>query len=282
VSLPQFLVKKVPKQNNIRRIRGIIDDNRVHTVCEAASCPNIGECFSQNTLTFMILGVICTRGCRFCGVAKGTPSPLDPAEPALIAQAAKKLGLSYVVVTSVTRDDLPDGGADQFARVIARLRSELPQARVEVLIPDLQGNQAALETVLAARPQVLNHNVETAPRLYPEIRPQADYQRSLRLLRQAKAKDPGIYTKSGFMVGLGESRDEVFQVVNDLNMAGCDIVTIGQYLAPAKGLAQVVRYVDPEEFEEFKSYGEELGLKVAAGPFVRSSYHAKEVAQGLI
>lgn len=277
MALPKFLLKRDPKQKNIRKIRELINDHRIHTVCESAKCPNIGECFSRNTLTFMLLGDTCTRSCRFCGISKGIPLPLDPKAPQRIAEAAKKLGLDYVVVTSVTRDDLSDGGASQFAAVI-KVLSPLP---VEVLVPDFQGSEEALTTVLNAGPCVLNHNLETVPRLYPRIRPEADYQRSLRLLQKAKSIKFKICTKSGFMVGLGENKPEVFQVVNDLKNAGCDLVTIGQYLAPSPQHAPVVRYLDPEEFKEFRSYGEKLGLKVKAGPFVRSSYHAREAAQEL-
>ncbi len=277
MALPNHLIKRVPKQKHIRRLRELIRDENIHTVCESAKCPNIGECFSKNTLTFMILGDHCTRGCRFCAVNKGRPLPPDPDEPQRVAATAKKLGLDYVVVTSVTRDDLPDNGAGQFARVITELKQNIPDIKVEVLIPDLQGDWNDLTRILEAGPYVLNHNVETAPRLYPRIRPQADYRRSLRVIEQAKRINKKIYTKSGFMVGLGESRDEIFQVVKDLKNAGCDVVTIGQYLAPSKEQAQAARYVAPKEFEEFKSYGEKLGLKVAAGPFVRSSYRAKEI-----
>ncbi|MBN2058045.1 MAG: lipoyl synthase [Candidatus Saganbacteria bacterium] len=276
VALPRHLVKNVPKLKNIRRIRSLIGDPSIHTVCESASCPNIGECFAKNTLTFMILGDICTRNCRYCGVKHGRPMPLDSKEPERISQAAAKLGLDYVVITSVTRDDLPDGGAGQFAAVIKKLWDMNNKLRIEVLIPDFQGDAKPLRTVLAARPTVLNHNVETMPRLYSEIRPQADYQRSLKLLRQAKELQNDIYTKSGFMVGLGESRAEVFQVITDLKKSGCDIVTIGQYLAPGKGQVPVARYIRPEEYDEFQVFGQSLGLKVIAGPFVRSSYHAKD------
>lgn len=224
----------------------------------------------------MILGNICTRSCRFCGVDKGTPLPPDPDEPERIAKAVKKLGLDYVVITSVTRDDLPDGGANHFAAVINVLRNTV---RVEVLIPDFQGNQQALKTVLNANPYVLNHNVETVPGLYPIIRPQADYQRSLSLLKTAKKS--GVYTKSGFMVGLGENKEEVVSVLKDLRAAECDIITIGQYLPPSKAHLKAERYVLPEEFEEYKEAGNKLGLKVEAGPFVRSSYHAKDSAGSL-
>lgn len=277
MSLPSHLVKRVPKQKHIRRLRDLIQDNSIHTVCESAKCPNIGECFSKNTLTFMILGDNCTRSCRFCGVSKGEVLPPDPEEPKRLVETVKKLGLDYVVITSVTRDDLPDGGASQFAFVINELRILNCELRIEVLIPDLRGDWNAMAKIINAGPYVLNHNVETVPRLYSQIRPQADYQRSLEVIRQSKLLNKEIYTKSGFMVGLGESRDEIFQVVKDLKNSGCDIVTIGQYLSPSKEQAKVIRYVAPEEFEEFKSFGESLGLKVAAGPFVRSSYRAKEI-----
>jgi len=277
MSLPKFLIKKTPKQENIRKIRSLINDNQIHTVCESAKCPNIGECFSQKTLTFMILGNICTRNCGFCAVKTGKPLPPNPEEPQRIAEAVEKLGLQYVVITSVTRDDLPDGGAAQFAAVIRKLAP----LKVEVLIPDFQGSQEALTTVLDAKPYVLNHNLEIVPRLYPEVRPQADYQRSLDILRSSKAINPHIYTKSGFMVGLGENQEEIFALFEDLKRVGCDLVTIGQYLAPSKANLPVKRYVPPEEFEVYQKIGEGLGLKVKAGPFVRSSYHAKDAAEAL-
>ncbi len=232
----------------------------------------------------MILGDLCTRNCRFCGIDKGIPFPPDPDEPKRIAQAVKRLKLNYVVITSVTRDDLPDGGASQFARVIKSLRP----LKVEALIPDFQGNQKALKTVLEANPYVLNHNVETAPSLYPKIRPQANYQQSLILLRRAKNKGTrpeqsrGLYTKSGFMVGLGETKAQVISVLKDLRSIECDFVTIGQYLPPSKAHPKAERYVIPEEFEEYRDIGKSLGfLKVFSGPFVRSSYHAQEAAEKL-
>jgi len=289
--LPKFLVKNVPKQKNIRKIRQLIGDSHLHTVCESASCPNVGECFSKNTLTFMILGNTCTRSCAFCGVGKGTTSPPDPLEPAAIAEAVKKLGLDYVVITSVTRDDLPDGGAEQFSKVIRNLRLSsrggsafggkvsVPHTpKVEVLIPDFQGNIKSLQTVLDAKPYVLNHNIETVPRLYPKIRPQANYQQSLKILENAKKIDKNIFTKSGFMVGLGEDRAEIEQVLEALRGVTCDIVTIGQYLPPSRTHLKPDRYVEPAEFAEFTSLGEKMGFKkVFAGPFVRSSYHAGEL-----
>jgi lipoic acid synthetase len=227
----------------------------------------------------MILGDICTRDCAFCGISHGQPAWPDPNEPAKIAAAVKKLGLNYVVITSVTRDDLPDGGAGQFAKVIGNLRLNVAVSKIEVLIPDLGGDRVALQKVLDARPDVLNHNVETVLRLYPEIRPQANYQRSLKLLKNAKGSGQVVYTKSGFMVGLGERTSEVEALLADLKNSGCDIVTIGQYLPPSRDHRPPERYVTPEEFAVFQAAGEKLGLaKVLAGPFVRSSYHAGETA----
>ncbi|MFA4844243.1 MAG: lipoyl synthase [Candidatus Margulisiibacteriota bacterium] len=274
--LPEFLVKKTPKQRNISALRALLGDTSVHTVCEEARCPNIGECFARQTCTFLILGDTCTRSCAFCGVKKGTPLPPDPEEPKKIAAAINKLGLNYAVITSVTRDDLPDGGAGQFAAVINESRTTNHDTLVEVLIPDFQGDPAALRIVLEARPYVLNHNVETVPRLYPEIRPQASYQRSLSLLANAKQINGQIYTKSGFMVGLGETKEEVAAVLADLKNARCDIVTIGQYLPPSRTHRPPARYVTPPEFAEYQAIGQALGLnQVVAGPFVRSSYQAE-------
>lgn len=274
--LPPFLIKKVPKQENIRRIRTLLDDRSLCTVCEEAKCPNIGECFAARTCAFMVLGDTCTRSCSFCGVTHGKPLPPDPTEPERLTRAVEKLGLKYVVITSVTRDDLADGGAGHFAEVIKQLRITNYELRIEVLIPDFKGDEEALRTVLDAQPDVLNHNVETAPRLYPAVRPQADYQRSLRLLANAQRLSPAIYTKSGFMVGLGETKEEVAAVLADLKTANCEIVTIGQYLPPSKAHRQPDRYVTPAEFDEYRAIGQRLGLgQVVAGPFVRSSYHAE-------
>jgi lipoic acid synthetase len=278
MSLPAFLIKRTPKQANIRQIRTLLGDASLHTVCEAASCPNIGECFSQKTCTFIILGDVCSRNCAFCGVGKGTPLPPDPDEPQRVAEAVKKLGLNYVVITSVTRDDLADGGAAHFAKVIRECQMTNDKCQIEVLIPDFNGDEKALRTVLAANPYVLNHNIETVPRLYPAVRPQANYERSLNLLRSAKALDGQIYTKSGFMVGLGETKEEVVAVLCDLKSAACDIVTIGQYLPPSRSHLQPERFVEPAEFEDYREIGKKLGFRhVAAGPFVRSSYHAGEL-----
>ncbi|MBI5079043.1 lipoyl synthase [Candidatus Saganbacteria bacterium] len=279
--LPDFLVKRIPKQENIRSIRRLLGDNQVNTVCEEAFCPNIGECFSRKTCTFLILGGTCTRNCAFCGINKGRLLPPDPAEPERIAEAVKKLDLNYVVITSVTRDDLADGGAGHFAAVLRRLKLADKNLSLEVLIPDFQGNENALKIVLDENPRVLNHNVETAPRFYPGVRPQADYKRSLKVLNTAKKIKKDIYTKSGFMVGLGESNEETAAVLSDLREVGCDIVTIGQYLPPSKAHPKAVRFVLPEEFEDYKKKGEKLGLKVIAGPFVRSSYQAEETLGAL-
>jgi len=273
--LPNFLVKKTPKQSNIRLLRELIADPHIHTVCEEAKCPNIGECYAQKTCTFMILGDTCTRNCAFCGVTNGKPLPPDPDEPQKIAEAVKKLGLNYVVITSVTRDDLPDGGASHFAQVIRKCRMTNAECRIEVLIPDFKGNDPALRTVLEAKPYILNHNIETVPRLYSKIRPQANYQQSLQLLKTAAAQ---VVTKSGFMVGLGEEAAEVEALLSDLKAAGCSLVTIGQYLPPSKDHLQPERYVVPKEFAKYTEFGQKLGLKVFAGPFVRSSYHAGEIA----
>ena len=287
MALPDFLVKKVPKQKNIRQIRALLEDSNLHTVCESASCPNIGECFSKQTLTFMILGNVCTRNCAFCGISKGSPLPLDPLEPERIAEAVSKLGLSYVVITSVTRDDLADGGAGQFKAVGTALvavrnprtgTSPVPTLKMEFLIPDFQGNVESLRTVLSAKPYVLNHNIETVPSLYSKIRPEANYQQSLKVLENSKKIDKNIYTKSGFMVGLGEDRAEIEQVLADLRSVSCDIVTIGQYLAPSRTHLKPERYVEPQEFAEFQQIGQAMGFKkVFSGPFVRSSYNAGEI-----
>ena len=274
--LPSHLKKRIPKTFNIGRVREILGDSSIHTVCESLKCPNIGECFSKNSLTFMILGDVCTRNCAFCGCKKGIPLPVDPNEPEKILRSAKKLGLKYAVITSVTRDDLPDGGAGRFAEVVKVLQEE--GITVEVLIPDFEGNRDALDLVIKAKPEVINHNVETIPRFYPVIRPQADYKRSLDLLRRVKEADPSIYTKSGIMVGLGETDDEVFSVLRDLKGIGCDIVTIGQYLPPSKDHKKADRYVEPEGFLHYERVGQKIGfLKVFSGPFVRSSYKAGEL-----
>jgi lipoic acid synthetase len=258
-------------------VRGLIEKGRLHTVCQEAKCPNIWECYAHQTATFLIMGSRCTRNCRFCSVTPGPPEPLDPLEPTRVAEAAARMGLKYAVVTSVTRDDLPDGGAAHFAATIRELRRLIPGIQVEVLIPDFQGDDSALLTVLAARPDVLNHNIESVPRLYPQVRPQADYLRSLALLKRAREFDAGIATKSGLMLGLGEEAQEVRRTLQDLRAVDCRILTLGQYLQPSPEHLPVVRYVPPEEFENWRTSALEMGFaEVASGPFVRSSYHAKE------
>lgn len=262
--------------------RRLLREHGLHTVCEEARCPNQGECFSRQTATFMILGDTCTRGCAFCAVTSGQPRPPDPAEPEAIAGAVRQLGLRYTVITSVTRDDLPDGGAAHFAAVIRAVRTNNPEVRIEVLVPDFAGNAAAVQTVLAARPDVFNHNVETVPRLYPQVRPQADYRRSLEVLRLAAAgggaRPGGLPVKSGIMAGLGETGEEVAAVMDNLLAAGCQIMTIGQYLQPSRANLPVVRYLEPAEFREWEEMGRAKGFReVFAGPLVRSSYSAGEV-----
>jgi lipoic acid synthetase len=250
----------------------------LHTVCQSARCPNLGECFGSGHATFLILGNACTRDCGFCAVDHGQPSPVDPAEPARVAEAARLLGLQHVVVTSVTRDDLPDGGAAQFAATITAIRDILPLTTVEVLVPDFQGDWDALECVLQAQPNVLNHNVETVPRLYPQVRPQADYARSLELLRRARGSREGPLSKSGLMAGLGETGDEVVQVLRDLRAVSVEAVTIGQYLQPTKAHLAVAEYVPPETFDAYAETARGLGFRhVRSGPLVRSSYQAGEL-----
>ncbi|MFO7709189.1 MAG: lipoyl synthase, partial [Desulfobacterales bacterium] len=245
-------------------------------------CPNIWECFSHRTATFLIMGGRCTRNCGFCNVESGRPEPLDPDEPARVAEAAARMRLRYVVVTSVTRDDLADGGAAHFAAVITAIRGRIPEAEIEVLIPDFQGDPAALETLLRARPDVLNHNIETVPRLYPQVRPQADYLRSLELLRRAGEIAPGTPTKSGLMLGLSERPGETRQTLADLRAVGCRILTLGQYLQPSKAHLPVEAYIPPEDFEKWREDALAMGFsEVASGPFVRSSYHAKESFEAL-
>ena len=253
-------------------------DLKLHTVCESARCPNRTECFSQDTATFMILGNVCTRNCTFCAVKHGKPQAPDPQEPDHVVQAVDRLSLQYVVVTSVTRDDLPDAGASQFAHTIRAIHRHDSNIAVEVLVPDFQGSASALKTVIDAAPAVLNHNMETVPRLYAEVRPQAKYRQSLELLKQAKLLDSSLLTKSGLMLGLGETREEVIEVMADLRQAGCDLLTIGQYLQPSLEHHKLVRYIRPEEFEEHRVAGQRLGfISVVSGPLVRSSFHAAEM-----
>jgi len=275
---PPWLKKRIPPFQDLQKVKSILDETDLHTVCEEARCPNLGECFARGTSTFLILGKICTRDCGFCAVGHGVPVQPDEAEPEKVAQAVKKMGLQYVVITSVTRDDLSDGGASLFANTIQTIRALDSKTKVEVLIPDFQGGLNSLKSVLKEGPDVLNHNIETVSRLYPEVRPQADYQRSLYLLKTSKESHPNVLTKSGFMLGLGENREEVLELLRDLRDAGCDLLTIGQYLQPRQDRLPVVRFVPPKEFEEYKTIGEEIGFKaVSSGPFVRSSFHAFEM-----
>ncbi len=278
--LPPWLRRPLPAARAFFGTKDLMSDLKLATVCQAAKCPNIHECFSCGTATFMIMGATCTRNCAFCNIEPGTPGPLDPTEPSRVAKAAATLGLAHVVVTSVTRDDLPDGGSAHFAATIEAVRSALPESTIEVLIPDFKGNAKALERVIAARPDVVNHNVETHPALYRRVRPQADYRQSLELLRRVRAT--GMPAKSGFMVGIGETDDQVREVIVDLKKAGCGIVTIGQYMRPGKLHPPVERYVHPDVFKSYAAFGRELGIAhVFSAPLVRSSYQAKESLQAL-
>jgi lipoic acid synthetase len=255
-----------------------VEAHGLHTVCQEARCPNQWECYSRRTATFLILGARCTRNCRFCAVESGSPAPPDPGEPERVADAASSMALSYVVVTSVTRDDLPDGGAGVFARTVAALRQHLPGARVELLVPDFGGDPAALAAVVDAAPDVLNHNLETVPRLYPLVRPGADYARSLALLAEARRRAPALATKSGLMLGLGERAEEIEGALQDLRRVDCRMLTLGQYLQPTPAHLPVERFVTPEEFAAWQRRGLELGFeRVASGPLVRSSYHARDL-----
>jgi len=277
VRRPEWLKPAPLKPAVLTKMNRLMRDLKLHTVCESAMCPNRAECFAAGTATFMILGDICTRNCTFCAVKKGEPLPLDPQEPEHIVAAVRKLGLQYVVVTSVTRDDLPDGGASKFAQTIEEIHKHDPNIAVEVLIPDFRGSLPALQTVMDARPHVLNHNVETVPRLYGQVRPKANYQQSLELLRRVKLLTNEAITKSGVMLGLGETRQEVIEVMTNLRQVDCDILTVGQYLSPSLRHHKVVRYVYPEEFDEYQSLGKEMGFSsVVSGPLVRSSFHASE------
>ena len=277
---PDWLKQRLPTGPDFEKTKEMVHKDRLHTVCQEAGCPNIWECFSHHTATFLIMGSRCTRNCRFCAVNEGPLEPPDPQEPDKVANVARKMGLKYVVVTSVTRDDLPDGGAGHFSKTIKKIRRKIPGVCVEVLIPDFQGNKEALVTVLKAQPDVLNHNIETVPRLYPEVRPQADYQRSLALIQNAHEFDPDLMTKSGLMLGLGEYPAEIRHTLEDMLNSGCRILTLGQYLQPSKDHLPVKRYIPPAEFDEWRETALKMGfMEVASGPFVRSSYHARELFQ---
>jgi lipoic acid synthetase len=278
---PEWLKVRAPGSDTYRHLKELMRQLELHTVCEEAHCPNIGECWDYGTATFMILGDVCTRACGYCAVGHGRPAAVDPAEPDRVGNAVDRLGLAYVVITSVDRDDLPDGGASIFADTINAIRRRRPDTRIEVLIPDFRGDVAALRTVLDAHPDVLNHNTETVPRLYRRARSGGRYERTLELLERARDYAPQIPTKSGLMVGLGEERNELLATLNDLQRVGCSILTIGQYLQPTREHLPIVRYYHPDEFRELKTYALGIGFShVESGPLVRSSYHAREQADG--
>ena len=276
---PDWLRVKAPQWERVGNVKEILRDLSLNTVCEEASCPNIGECFSNGTATFLIMGPACTRACPYCDIDfEKKPQPFDPSEPLRLAEAVRRMRLNHVVITSVNRDDLSDGGASQFVRCIQEIRAVSPNTTIEVLIPDLCGNWSALEQILSASPDVLNHNTETIARLYRRVRPQGDYARSLNLLQRTRQINSQVYTKSGIMVGLGETDEEVRQVIRDLRAVECDILTIGQYLQPTQKHLGVQSFVTPEQFEAWRDYGEAIGLlKVVSSPLTRSSYHAEQV-----
>jgi lipoic acid synthetase len=276
---PDWLRVKAPQWERVGNVKTILQDLQLNTVCEEASCPNIGECFNAGTATFLIMGPACTRACPYCDIDfEKKPQALDPTEPLRLAEAVRRMALNHVVITAVNRDDLSDGGASQFVRCIEETRRLSPQTTIEVLIPDLCGNWEALALILAAAPEVLNHNTETVPRLYRRTRPQGDYGRSLELLRRTRAIAPWVYTKSGIMVGLGETDAEVRQVMADLRAVDCDILTIGQYLQPTQKHLDVQAFISPEQFDQWREAGEAMGfLQVVASPLTRSSYHAEQV-----
>ncbi|MCJ2162995.1 MULTISPECIES: lipoyl synthase [unclassified Pseudodesulfovibrio] len=275
--IPPWLRIKLPNNENFACTSGLISDLNLNTVCQSAKCPNKWECFSKNVATFLIMGSICTRNCAFCNIVSGDLDPLDPSEPGRVAEAAKRLKLKHVVITSVTRDDLADGGSAHFAATIRAVRAAMPECTIEVLIPDFQGNEAALRTVLDARPDVLNHNLETVPVLYADIRPQADYRQSLELLANAKRIAPKIPTKSGIMVGLGETDEQIMVTLDDLAAVDCNIVTIGQYMQPSRQHPMVKRYVEPATFDWYAEEGMKRGIgHMFSAPLVRSSYNAAD------
>lgn len=276
--LPEWLKVRIPKGSKIERVRSVIRALRLNTVCDEAKCPNRAECYGKGTATFMILGDICTRNCRFCAVEHGLPAPPDEKEPERIAKAVKELNLRHAVITSVTRDDLPDGGAGQFAATVSAIRVSSEDISVEILTPDFGGDERAFKTALSVTPDIFNHNIETVKRLYPTVRPEADYSRSLSILRLAKRLHPQMITKSGLMVGLGEDYDEVIETLYDLRSVECDVVTVGQYLKPTEGRTEVIRYWHPSEFEKLRKDAESMGfLAVYAAPLVRSSFNAASI-----
>ncbi len=277
IKKPDWIRVRGVDEGVLMRMKSLVDKYNLHTVCEGATCPNMGECFCAGTATFMILGDICTRNCAFCSVTHGTPLPPDPEEPRNLALAAKDLGLKHVVITCVTRDDLDDGGAGQFARVLQEVHRLLPGATTDVLVSDLKGEKKNIAVVLAEKPDIFAHNLETVPRLYSVCRSQANYARSLQVLAEAKEIDPDTNTKCGLMLGLGETRHEVLDVMYDVRRAGCDFLTLGQYLKPAAGNVDVREFIEPDIFEHYKKEGEAMGFAyVASSPFVRSSFHSEE------
>lgn len=279
---PPWLKVQATWGEEYRRVKSLLAESNLHTVCEEANCPNLCHCFEKGTATFLILGDICTRGCAFCDVKRGAPLPADEDEPKRVAEAVRELKLRYAVITSVTRDDLDDGGASIFARTIREIRSSIPDCRVEVLIPDFGGSLEPLREVLDAKPDVLNHNLETVERLYPKVRKGADYKKSLELIQNVRKIDGSMLSKSGMMLGLGEKREEIIELMRDLRNVDCNLLTIGQYLSPSKDHLPIRKFYHPEEFAELKSMGENMGFAhVESGPLVRSSYHAKDQVECL-
>ena len=280
---PSWLVVKAPKEETLQQMRSLLDDLNLHVICDQALCPNIGNCFAHGTATFLILGDTCTRNCYFCGVKKGEARPPDPEEAERVAQAVKRLRLKHVVVTSVTRDDLKDFGAGQFASTVRRVRALNPETRIELLVPDFKGSSEALKKVVKADPDIIGHNLETVPRLYPRVRPGASYQRSLKLLKMIKLLNGAVLTKSGLMLGLGEKEREILGVMKDLRSVDCNILTLGQYLQPSQRQLKVEEYITPEKFKEYQEIGLRLGFAyVASGPLVRSSFNAGEYSWSLV
>ncbi|NUL82433.1 MAG: lipoyl synthase [Armatimonadetes bacterium] len=281
--LPPWLTVRLPRPNTVNLVEKMMRDSRLHTVCESARCPNLPECWSKKTATFMILGDVCTRNCGFCAIKTGKPLAVDAQEPQRVAEIAKEMELKHIVVTSVNRDDLPDEGSGQFAATIRALQQTIPNAIVEVLTPDFKCKAWCVRRVVEAHPDIYNHNIETVDRLSPIVRPQAKYQRTLQMLQMVKQMDPSVYTKSGIMVGLGETRDEILKTMEDLRSHNVDALTLGQYLRPTRRHLPVMEYVHPDTFAEYQEIGEKMGfLFVAAGPFVRSSYNAIEFSKRIL
>jgi lipoic acid synthetase len=281
--LPEWVRRTVLNTDENRQVRSILKEQKLNTICESGRCPNKGECWARGTATYLLMGSLCTRTCKFCSVNKGMPEALDADEPQRVAEASRQMGLRHVVLTSVNRDDLPDQGSNHFARTITALKELIPDVNVEVLTPDFQGREDCVATVLAANPVVFNHNIETVPRLYRKVRPGSKYDRSLKVLEIAKRLRPDIPTKSGIMLGLGETREEILEVLRDMRAIDVDFLTLGQYLRPSREQLPVQRYVTPEEFDELGAEAWKLGFKmVHSGPLVRSSYHAEELAEQLV